>query len=395
MRNLFLAGLAALAVLTITACADAQTDTASADADAAWHDWPQRTMAGPAGTAYIAPGSGLTPQVYVYAIEDIEALYGYSIDEYGTEPETRLRTAVDLSGVAVRGGDIADGRLTGASARIDGKDYAAAAAWTPDGTAVIIAVAPEGTALPVPGQPSAGQQAATPAEPAEVPRTQAGPATPLTSTGRFAPPATDQEVLGWHRDGIVYALAPGDVDAPRGFNAVSGPKWGYDSFEGALSHLVKNADITPRAAPAMRTLDAWTAWDGRTTKLVVQPTRLAGKDAMLVLLIIQKREQTDFTMFGYEATEADYRAWGGIARMMQMRGIIPGTDVFPAAERDRILAATPAQQVELYNAALNKQFNALAAGMVASMQAQTVLRMQELNYDLLFGGDITSPMIAD
>lgn len=395
MRRLFLIVLAALAAVTLTACADAQTDAASAYGDAAWQDWPQRAMAEPAGTAYIAPGSGLTSRVYVYAIEDIEALYGYSIDEYGADPDTRLRTAIDLSGVAVIGGDIADGKLTGASARIDGKDYAASAAWTPDGAAVIIAVAPEGTTLPVPGQPSRTRQAATPSQPAQAPRTQAQPATPLTSTGRYAPPATDQEVLGWHKDGIVYALAPRDVDAPRGFNAVSGPEWGYDSFEGALSHLVKNAGITPRAAPAMRTLDAWTAWDGRTTKLVVQPTRLAGKDATLVLLIIQKREQTDFTMFGYEATEADYRAWGGIARMMQMRGIIPGTDVFPSAERDRILAASPSQQVEFYNAALNKQFNALAAGMVASMQAQTILRMQELNYDLLFGNDITSPMIAD
>lgn len=109
----------------------------------------------------------------------------------------------------------------------------------------------------------------------------------------------------------------------------------------------------------------------------------------------QKKGQKDILYFGYEVTEKTYLEWGGITRMMKFRRVIPSIEAFPKATRNRIARAPFKQQAKVYEAGLNMVLEKGAANMYAMSQSQSLMRMQELNYDLLLGGDITSPMIAD
>jgi hypothetical protein len=212
-----------------------------------------------------------------------------------------------------------------------------------------------------------------------------------------APNDSSEMFANWQKvSGIKWTIDDSNVLAPRGYRAESGPKYGYTTFDGALKHLAKNAKIEITGQTVMRDLDAWKSWDGRTAKIVMAPTRLGREAGVLVLFLSQRQDSEDYSMLGYEVTETDFLAWGGITRMLKMRGVVPSIDAFPKETRVRIARSPFKQQADLYNEALNKQFSVLAKGLMQSMtQRQALLRMQELNYDLILGGDITSPSIGD
>jgi len=212
-----------------------------------------------------------------------------------------------------------------------------------------------------------------------------------------APNHTDEMFASWEKvSGIKWTIDESNALAPCGYRAESGPKYGYTTFKGAIAHLAKNAKIEITGDTVMRDLEAWKAWDGRTAKIVMAPTRLGGEDGVLVLFLSQRLGSEDFLMHGYEVTENDFLAWGGITRMLKMRGVVPDIEAFPQETRNRIARSPFNQQADLYNAALNKQFTVLSKGLMQSMtQDQALLRMQELNYDLILGGDVTSPFIGD
>jgi len=220
--------------------------------------------------------------------------------------------------------------------------------------------------------------------------------TPVQSSFK-APDDSTEMFADWEKvSGIKWSINASNVLAPRGYRAESGPEYGYTSFEGAIKHLVKNAEIEIAGQTVMRDLDAWKAWDGRTAKIAMAPTKIGNESGVLVLFLSQARNSDKYSMLGYEVTENDFLAWGGITRMLKMRGVVPSIESFPRETRNRIARSAFKQQTDLYNEVLNKQFVVLSKGLMQSMtQSQALIRMQELNYDLILGGDITSPSIGD
>ncbi len=142
-------------------------------------------------------------------------------------------------------------------------------------------------------------------------------------------------------------------------------------------------------------LEAWRRYDGRDMRLAMMKTRRDGIEQMAWFLArTTEDEGFNFLLLGMEVPLETYRQWGGIAHLLALRDIIPSVASMPADERDRVSRADGEAQTAVFEAALNAQFLGLSAQMRAS-QASTLLRMQELNYDMLLGDDITSPGIAD
>ena len=88
-----------------------------------------------------------------------------------------------------------------------------------------------------------------------------------------------------------------------------------------------------------------------------------------------------------------YQKWGGIASILVSEGIVNNTNSF-GNKLGQVAQAGPRQQVKVYEVAYSKIMYQLAKGIMMA-QASTTMQMMELNYDLLLGGDITDPFIAN
>ena len=175
----------------------------------------------------------------------------------------------------------------------------------------------------------------------------------------------------------------------------TGPKYDVHDFATAISKLQTVSKLKLIGSPYIEELEAWKDYDGSTAAIVIQQTKMQDQDGVILLFMTKKKGQKNIIYLGYEVTEDTYLEWGGITRMMKLRQVIPSIDAFPKSTRERIAHAPFKQQAKLYEAGLNKVLENGVASMYGMSQAQTLMRMQELNYDLLLGGDITSPMISD
>ena len=188
---------------------------------------------------------------------------------------------------------------------------------------------------------------------------------------------------------------PGDPRSPRFVSARTGPAFGVSDHDGAVRDLVKDTGMAFVSPPRLEPLEAWKGWDGRDMRVAFAETRLGGGPGVAFVLISQMPGSDQFAIYALEMPEATFRAWGGAPRMMVLREVIPSVDVFPAERRAQIAAAPLDGQTKLYEGALDAFYEQGVASLMMMSQAQTLMMMQELNYDLLLGGDISSPIIAD
>ena len=188
---------------------------------------------------------------------------------------------------------------------------------------------------------------------------------------------------------------PGDKYTPRALFAETGPKYNVSSIKGAFESLKTEIDTDFKENPNFEKLEAWEKFDGSNAQIALIPTNYAGTDGVMFIYISNKKGSDLYGIVAIEATESTFRDWGGIAQMLVMRDVIPNLDVFPKERRELMAGAPLNKQVPFYEASLDALQKNLNAQAQAMSQSQVLLRMQELNYDLLLGDDITSPFIAD
>lgn len=193
---------------------------------------------------------------------------------------------------------------------------------------------------------------------------------------------------------ITFSPNISDPLAPRGYRGVTGPDRGVTTFNGALQDMLGSTDIKLAGKPIFRKLQAWADYDGRQARLVMVPTNRGGHKGVLMVYLVSPKGSPRFSALGYEVPEQTFLDGGGIIRMLMIRGIVPNANVFPANQQSRIARAPFKQQMDFYDAALTKLYERRKRQFIASQSAVS-MRMMELNYDLLLGGDISSPFIAD
>lgn len=220
-----------------------------------------------------------------------------------------------------------------------------------------------------------------------------GPA-PVTRPLGYTAPASADALKAWRKAGELWRVQrPGDPNSPRWFLAETGPRFGVRSLDGAVQDITKDTGLRFAAKPALEPLEVWGKVDGRSSWITLAPTRLGGSPGVFFMEIWRPRGSADYLAVGVEMPEPVFRAWGGVARMMVLRRVIPNMESVPAQRRAQIARAPLRQQVAFFEAGQNKLYNALAPGLLMS-QAATLMRMRELNYDLLFGNDYTDPTIG-
>lgn len=217
----------------------------------------------------------------------------------------------------------------------------------------------------------------------------------LRPRGNYTLPNDQSDFYKWPQTGpVTYSPNVKDPLAPRGYIGSTGPKFGVSTHDGAFKKLLEYGNIVTAGTPVSQRLKPWVKFDKRDARLVMVPSVRGGQKGVLMAFISSVSNSPEFGVLGYEVPEQAFLDGGGIIRMMLIRGIIPSADVFPKETQDRIARAPFKQQMAFYEAALDKLYESEKRKFVATQGAVT-LRMMELNYDLLLGGDISSPFIGD
>ncbi|WP_371397667.1 hypothetical protein [Fretibacter rubidus] len=375
--------------------------------------WDKYSLENPNGQERLSPSGGPLIRMQNYSKAGLEAAAQAPLDKFGAGLRDQIDYALSILSLSMTWDERFDGNtLSGLVQAADGV-YSFKASMSADGRELTVAlVATDDTGAVLTGPAAEARRIAGAATSATVAKigsghsaqrtartaqTQQSRATPPTRQMKsYTPPQTIAEMDRWPSIGkLTRSVNPSDPLAPRYYLAQTGPKYGVRDFATATQKLPSVSPLELRGQPTVEPLDAWAQYDGSRAGIVMQQTRLSGEPGVIVLFMTQKKGKSDIIYLGYEVTEKTFKEWGGITRMMKLRRVIPSIDAFPKATRDRISQAAFKQQTQLYEAALDKVLKNGVASMYAMSQAQTVMRMQELNYDLLLGGDITSPMISD
>jgi len=203
--------------------------------------------------------------------------------------------------------------------------------------------------------------------------------------GYYPAPSQNEVFLAWPVSKIwgVGVQVPGDLSSPRVATRT------YDSGPSqALREFKRDTGLKVKGTSTFTPLEAYKNLDGRDVQILLTETELNGQAGIAFVFYARGKKSAQGSLRVIEMPAITYADWGGVASMLTMRGVVQNVDVFPKQQRRRIARDSLKEQTALYVAILDKfyQENTLAMMMT---QAQTTAMMTELNYDLLFGNDIT------
>lgn len=148
---------------------------------------------------------------------------------------------------------------------------------------------------------------------------------------------------------------PGDVASPRvATRSYAVTKGNADA---AVAAVILDLKMKPTSRVKLETLESYEKLDGRDVRIALVESRMNSRKAIGFVMYVHSPGSKNASIRIFEVPAKTYADWGGVA-------------------------------FALYEAVLDKFYvaNSLATLMT---QAQTLSMMQELNYDLLFGNDIT------
>lgn len=203
-------------------------------------------------------------------------------------------------------------------------------------------------------------------------------------SGYDAPESTE-DIEAWTKiRRHTWSPDPGNPNAPVGFYFMTGPEFGVHTYTEALAFIETHTrEVELVGQPTMRRIDSYKLWYGTDAYIVLQETR---KGVMVAYFNSLPESYRDIIITGYDITREDFVAWGGALNMLNIRGAEDYYNAVPAQVRARLARAPFRNQVESYNFIMDQ---VMANGL------GNLTRLQELQYDTLFGDDITSPFIAD
>ncbi|MEL6529477.1 MAG: hypothetical protein AAGK01_01720 [Pseudomonadota bacterium] len=234
--------------------------------------------------------------------------------------------------------------------------------------------------------------AATQPQPKQRQRTPANTSVP---PGRYTIPSSlAQAGKDWTKVGQWWAVQkPQDARSPRFASGQTGPKYGVRDHRGAVGAISKYFGVKFVGKPTLAPIAEWKKLDGSDFRIAFADTNLGGTEGVAFMLIKQPRGALTFQINVLEMPKSTFVEWGGAARMMVLRGLMPNMGVFPKERLQTIANAPMNQQAGFYQAAARKYYEIQSARTMAMSQTNLLLGMQELNYDLLFGNDIGTSVV--
>lgn len=166
------------------------------------------------------------------------------------------------------------------------------------------------------------------------------------------------------------------------------------SKRAAIDRTLKMNNINSISYEKLEQMDISKQMLGNDMFFTIGKSKLAGKEAILFIRIEKVKNKTDYYVLVMEVPKKTYIEWGGISSILLATQVIKSMNSIPKERKQQIANATPKQQMKIYEAAYSSLMKQYYMGIMMT-QSQALLRMQELNYDLILGGDITDPIIGN
>lgn len=212
---------------------------------------------------------------------------------------------------------------------------------------------------------------------------------------RYQPP-TDLRQAGkaWTKKGQWWVVQnPSDPASPRFASGQTGPRYGVNNHADTIGAITKYFGVEFAKQPQITRIDEWTKLDGSDFRIAFAETRLGGRDGVAFIMIKKPQNSKVFQLNVVEMSRQTFIEWGGAARMMVLRGLVPNMAVFPRERRRLIANGSMDEQAEFYRAAASKYYELTSLQTLSVSQNNLLLGMQELNYDLLFDNDIGTSVV--
>ncbi|MEL7190324.1 MAG: hypothetical protein AAGK17_12280 [Pseudomonadota bacterium] len=372
---------------------------ACSNAEAAPPDGWQAVSSNDVGDVFRGPG-GATMRVASRSELEAECSCSLPVQGPGWGEEAMLEALaimwVDVGEHQMRGSGVRT-TMRGTGMNEDGDVYFAA---RPSGNSIHVLFAPNASGLTrsdalLSANWGGGTTRLAQASVQAQPQTQRKPNQASSAlVGSYAAPANLSVAGKWPKVGQWWATQkPNDPASPRFASGQTGPKYDVRSFPGAVGAIKQYFGVEFKAEPKLEKIEAWQKLDGSDFRIAFAPTDLNGVDGVAFLMIKKSRGSDLYRLNVLEMPRQTFVEWGGAARMIVIRSLLPNMEVFPKAERGRIARASLASQTAFYEAAATKYFEMKSAQTYAMTQTNLLLGMQELNYDLLFGNDIGTSVI--
>ncbi|MFK7885931.1 MAG: hypothetical protein AB8G16_03620 [Gammaproteobacteria bacterium] len=204
--------------------------------------------------------------------------------------------------------------------------------------------------------------------------------------GHYPAPSADEEFRVWPEQGPWRIQVLSDNASPRIATRNYSPETSTPAA--ALRAFARETGLAIKGKPTFEPLGAYKSLDGRDVQILLTQTKLHGKTGIAFVFYARAANNPNATLRVMEMPATLYQDWGGVAAMLTMRGVIPDNNVFPSKERRRIAHSPLKEKTALYEAVLDKLYMENVLALMVTM-AQTTAMMTELNYDLLFGNDLT------
>ncbi|MEO1576506.1 MAG: hypothetical protein AAFU65_16295, partial [Pseudomonadota bacterium] len=223
--------------------------------------------------------------------------------------------------------------------------------------------------------------------------------TPVAASRRGYPvpakaPGDNKHWAGWHYVGANNAVGrEGDRSAPRArlFGAISPTAKGPNV---ALKLALDAYAVDSRGHHDIVELQIAREFVGDPAYITLGKSRLNGQAATFFAQIFQGSDSTDLSVLIIEADNETYADWGAIASALSATGVIERPSDVPEAYRRKLAAAPFDQQLAFYHIAYTDVMNALMTSLIA-INMNTLNMMQNMNYDLLFDGEISLETITN
>ena len=375
------------------------------------------TAAAPQGFEQIssAPGQAQVfksksgEEVRIASLETLQSLNSVDPDLRSTDPKKKLEAAlyvVDLGLPEVTqtlDDSSSQPMVEGTAYTEDGEDITFVGAWreTPNGEHLVLVLMPSNMfdrerakMLARSDRWDATKRDATP----EIIASDTDESTPTRSSNASYPvpmrtSENDPRWAGWHYHSDTEFIAKvGDPAAPRAkrFLEVSPTKRGPRV---ALNAALEAYGVDrPKLKTIVETQIA--------RQLVGDPNFISlgtsnrnGQDAVVFAQINQGQDSDALSVFLLEVDEATYEAWGGIASTLSATGVINAPSDIPEQYRQQLASAPFDQQLAFYHLAYTEVMKSYFSGFVAA-NTSTLTMMQNMNFDLLFEGEISLDTIT-
>ena len=212
------------------------------------------------------------------------------------------------------------------------------------------------------------------------------------SIPEFEIPESMEAIKKWHKqEAFWYLQEENSPYTPRYLSATTGPEYNVYSFPDAFKDLESDVDIKVTEDPTFEKLDAYDKWNGTDLRISLTPTTYGGVDGVLFLLISKLPKDKTYYMIGLEMTEKTYKEWGGVARILTLRGVIDHPSVFPKERLAQIVNAPFDGQIKLYEKTLDALQNDFLEQMTTLTQIQTMQVLQRIQFDQILNNEMTDP----